>query len=261
MTDGASAWATVAASARGTSHIARDIVNQDAYRQMVLDDGTLVVAVADGAGSARMSHVGSQIAAEVATATVASFLTESPDADWLKAINEAFVAARCAIVANAVEESADPKAGVDAFATTLLIAIANDEAFLAAQRGDGVIISRDRATGMVRTAVPPQNGDYANQTFFLTDEVGDRLLHVEVLPPVSSFAAMTDGLTDLAISARDNAPHTPFFEPLERFALEADDADAAAGQLLQFLESERVCARTGDDKTLVVAALRDANRE
>ena len=52
-------------------------------------------------------------------------------------------------------------------------------------------------------------------------------------------------------------PHTPFFTPLFRFAasVEEDDEkrDAAGEQLAAFLSSERVNARTDDDKSLVLA--------
>jgi len=256
VTHGAGSWATVAASVRGASHIARDTENQDAFQELMLEDGTLLVAVADGAGSARLSHVGSRVAAEAAVASLAASLATAPECDWALAIDDAFASARRAVIEHAVESSGHADDCGEDFATTLLVAVAGDAAFVAAQRGDGTIIVRDRSSGLIYTATPPQNGDYANQTFFLTDRVGDRLIHVERLPPAESFAVMTDGLTGLAMNERDNAPHIPFFEPLERFASEADDRAVAAERLEKFLESERVCARTGDDKTLVIAVRR-----
>lgn len=50
-----------------------------------------------------------------------------------------------------------------------------------------------------------------------------------------------------------NKPHVPFFQPLVAFAARAENQTDAREQLTAFLASERVCARTDDDKTLVLA--------
>jgi hypothetical protein len=65
---------------------------------------------------------------------------------------------------------------------------------------------------------------------------------------------MTDGLLNLALQRPGYAPHTRFFEPLVQFCSQAEEPHEASAQLSAFLASERVCARTDDDKTLVVAA-------
>ena len=67
---------------------------------------------------------------------------------------------------------------------------------------------------------------------------------------------MSDGLVRLAINVADNAHHAPFLQPLLSFAAEAEDEAAAREQLAGFLASDRVCARTDDDKTLVLAVRR-----
>jgi hypothetical protein len=54
----------------------------------------------------------------------------------------------------------------------------------------------------------------------------------------------------LALDMARREPHPPFFQPLFAFA---QRADASQSELLAFLDSERVCARTEDDKTLVLA--------
>jgi hypothetical protein len=100
----------------------------------------------------------------------------------------------------------------------------------------------------------PQRGEYANETYFLTQE--DALEHVQVSvheKAVNSLAVMSDGLTRLALRLPAHEPHPPFFQPLFAFTARAQDEQKAAGHLLEFLASDRVCDRTDDDKSLVLA--------
>src|SRR5690349_18624094 len=56
---GLATWRAVGASVAGAGHLARGIGCEDASAVEVLDDGTLLIAVADGAGSAARSSEGS----------------------------------------------------------------------------------------------------------------------------------------------------------------------------------------------------------
>jgi hypothetical protein len=252
MIDARDVWAAVGASRPGTSHLKRNLPCQDACVASVLPNGTLVVAVADGAGSA--SHGGE--GAHIATRAVSDYLLEAlaryPDAPMPLLLTESFEYARSKIQN---EASRTERAEIGSFATTLLVAVAARDWFAAAQRGDGAIVVRAES-GLLYTAAPPQTGGYANQTYFLTDRVGGTMFDYEILPPARSFALLTDGLTPLAIIDKDNGPHPAFFEPFEQFALNARDPAVASEQLGEFLMSERVCSRTDDDKTLFVAVRR-----
>ena len=64
---------------------------------------------------------------------------------------------------------------------------------------------------------------------------------------------MSDGVVRLAVNVVENVPHTPFFQPLLKFAAEMENEKKAQEELAAFLASERVSARTDDDKTLVLA--------
>jgi hypothetical protein len=82
-------------------------------------------------------------------------------------------------------------------------------------------------------------------------------LEVQVYPPAQALAMISDGLIRLAMNLPENVPHSPFFQPLLAFAAAAKNEVEAQEQLAAFLASERVCARTDDDKTLVLAILRE----
>lgn len=49
--------------------------------------------------------------------------------------------------------------------------------------------------------------------------------------------------------------HAPFFAPLFKFIAVAKDLDVTHQELTEFLQSPRVCDRTDDDLTLLLASL------
>jgi len=99
-----------------------------------------------------------------------------------------------------------------------------------------------------------QRGEYANETHFLIQADALDQLVIDVYDTrVSALAVMSDGLIRLALRMPSQEPHAPFFQPLLNFVESTTDAAGAARQLSAFLASERVNARTDDDKSLVLA--------
>jgi hypothetical protein len=71
---------------------------------------------------------------------------------------------------------------------------------------------------------------------------------------ISGLAMLSDGIELLALCYKDNTAHEPFFTPMFEFA---EKPGSTKAELEEFLESERVCDRTDDDKTLVLAVRYD----
>ena len=138
------------------------------------------------------------------------------------------------------------------FATTLLVAVAAGPWLSAAQVGDGAMVCRNTAGTLELLSKVRNGGEYVNETTFLTSADYLAGLHRRSLPAaeVDGLALFTDGIELLAITYPANSPHAPFFKPLFAFA-EGDEATQA--ELEIFLRSDRVCERTDDDKTLIVA--------
>jgi hypothetical protein len=245
-------WHIVGASVGGTSHQQNDIPCQDAHGYRVLLNGAVVIAVADGAGTASRSHEGAQRAVEQALDTLERDLAyDVPRTEfaWQRLMTDAFRQAREAIVRHAGWEDASLRD----FAATLTCAVASDEGLALGQIGDCLAVARTGKDDPLFVATQPQRGEYANETFFLTLDDALEHLQVQVYPPVQALALMSDGLVRLAVNVVENVPHTPFFRPLLDFAVAMKDEKKAQEQLAAFLASERVCARTDDDKTLVLA--------
>ena len=233
-------WRTVAVSEAGASHLKDDLPCQDACRLHVTPS-TIIACVADGAGSAMHSAIGSRAAVNAFVSESANLLRRgcSPE----DAICEAFQEAR-RMVSMVSEIAGDD---LREYATTLLGVIATGNRAAAGQIGDGAII----IDGEV--AVESHTGEYANETCFLTQH------HV---PPniyaankrVSRIALITDGLEHHAVELQGHArsAHGPFFDPFFRWLKKTDERDRTE-QLSKFLRSDTVRSRTNDDVTLLLA--------
>ena len=140
------------------------------------------------------------------------------------------------------------------YATTLTVAAAAGGMLVTGQVGDGAVVALD-SSGYLFSATQLQKGEYANETHFLTQRDVLRTLAVQVFyQPVNALAVLSDGLLRLALRMPSGEPHPPFFQPLFGFAASAPQEEQANQQLSAFLNSQRVCARTDDDKTLVLVA-------
>jgi hypothetical protein len=256
--DGASpAWQVVAASTVGTRHAAAQQVCDDANAHWQ-DGSGLVLVAADGAGSASRAAEGARLAAEVAQAAAVRLLGAGPpDRDAAgTGLQAVLLAARQALDDLAAGDG-DPSAGqatVAELATTLTVVLAWPELLGVAQVGDGAVVVR-RDGAKLELLLGPEPREYVNETTFLTSPafLDSAQIVVAEATEVTGIAVMTDGLQLLALDLAARTPHSPFFEPLFAFAGGNGDLD---GELGAFLGSESVCARTDDDKTLLLAVRR-----
>lgn len=237
---------------RGSAHERMGQPCQDALAYWVTPGGAVLIFVADGAGTAERAEQGAQTAVREALEALDAGLAQgSPqdEAGWRALVEESFYQARQALEQLAAAESLPLKS----FATTLACGVALDGWLVTGQVGDGAVIA-GAEQGELFAAALPQRGEYANETYFLTLPDALERLEVQVSSqPIAALALLSDGLTRLALQLPAYKPHSPFFAPLLSFASRAQDQDRAEEQLAAFLVSERVCARTDDDKTLVLA--------
>lgn len=244
-------WRVVGASVQGASHMADNIPCQDAHLWRLLPGGELLVAVADGAGSAPRSAEGARCAAEMAIAALEEAMRSGQPEDesaWRAMMLEAFRRAQKGLA----ELGGNPQE-LRSLATTLTCLVAAGDTLVTGHLGDGLVMVQD-GDGIFSAAVLPQRGEYANESLFLTMPQALENVAVAVsLHRAQAVGLMTDGLLRLAFTLPGYVAHTPFFSPLIAFVREAGDPVAAEAQLTAFLASERVSARTDDDKTLVLA--------
>ena len=172
----------------------------------------------------------------------------SEGAGWDLALRLAFAAAQEALVGFAAAEGVPLRD----LACTLALALSDGERLVAAQIGDGAVLVQD-LDGSWQNLLPMQKGEYANEVLLLSaPDCLAALAPRRVLRP-KALVMSTDGLLRLMLRYPSGQPHGPFLEPLLTFCAQAQDPASARRGLLTFLGSARVCARTDDDKTLLIA--------
>jgi hypothetical protein len=240
-------WRCISASVIGSSHIAHKLPCQDAHSIVVLDDGTVIAAVADGAGSARRAQEGSHLAVRESIQYLANRLhTSHPEtaSDCEALLVDTINQARAALEEVATEEE------LREVATTLLLAVVSNRWLSTIQVGDGAVVCR-YASGDMSVLSKQSDSEYINETTFLTSSDYLDQMNLVTLPckDIVGIAMLSDGIQLLAIRHADNIAHEPFFTTMFEFA---GKPGSNCIELEEFLSSERVCERTDDDKTLVL---------
>jgi len=255
-------WRTVGVSSQGGSHIKTGDPCQDAHRWGVLPCGSLVIAIADGAGTAAMAEVGAQLAVTTALKFICdslktTALEEANESEWRALLSHSLAVALEALV----KEAELRQAALRDFACTLALAVARPGRMVAAiQIGDGAVVAQEEG-GETFALTRPAPSEYLNETTFLIspDAINGAsftLWHGKL----ARLAALTDGLQMLALRMPGGDPHQGFFGPLFRFVAATGNPVESETALRAFLDSTRVRERTDDDITLFLAACGPKNK-
>ena len=249
--EGLAPWRVVGASVAGSSHQKLGQLCQDAAGWALGPDRSLIIAVADGAGSAKLGGEGAQLAVSTAVNYLTGRRSSGSGNSSKNDLLEALERSRSAIGSEAERRDVE----VRELATTLILLQATPGSVTALQVGDGSAVVKDHRDGVIGLT-KPEVGEYINETHFITAE--DAMEHAQTVlhqGASSGGAVFSDGLQMLALKMPEGTPHAPFFDPLLRFVSSASDAGAADQELRSFLASPRVNSQTTDDLTLVLFAL------
>lgn len=248
-------WRCVDAFAIGISHRDTDVPCQDRCTSAVVpsSDGgdVFVTVVSDGAGSAAHSERGAQVVCDTLAGMVSAAVRASSDLDRIgdELIRSWFLSAREALR----EESRELGVEIREFAATALLAVASDHQTVCARIGDGGIVVRRTLADAFEVALWPDGGEYANQTYFITDDAAAERIAIARFDEVSDVVAFSDGLQYLALEHATRTAFGPFFAPLVAAVRGARDTNGKLHtQLVEYLNSAAINERTDDDKSLVV---------
>lgn len=246
-------WRALGAAVAGSRHLSDGRECDDALGTRACGD-CLALAVADGAGFASRGGDGSLLAVEAALQAIAAALRGGvpPDeAGWSDLLRGVFAEAL-----SALREAVDEDEALREVSTTLLVAVLTPQGAAVLQIGDGVIVVQGEA-GSLRAVTTPLSGEYYNETTFVTSDDAEEHLQIAWIedPEICDAALLSDGLQALAIELATNTAVPGFFEPFFRLAA-SDDLPQQADRVASFLQSDRVCSRTDDDKSLLVATRR-----
>lgn len=217
----------VAASQRGRSHAQEGKPRDDHFNIRHDEDSEwYVMVVADGAGSAKYSRRGSEIACDTIARHCESMLKDNYEfeRDILQWVNDKDneekrvkvthgvynIVFRGAIKAHeAIRKVADANEDykLKDFATTLMFAICKKYDFgwfiASFWVGDGAMAIYDEKEGSVKLLGTPDEGEFSGQTRFLTmpeifhdkDAISKRL-RMTIVPDFTALFLMTDGVSD-----------------------------------------------------------------
>ncbi len=244
----------------GTAHVRSSSPLQDASRVEVVIDSSgneiLIAVAADGAGSAAHSAIGASTACDRFIHDLKTYLAGGGALvqlrdhfiqDWIRK----FQFLINGLAADAVAKPQD-------FACTLLAAVVGHDEAVYFQLGDGAIVEAlPDEQDQYRCVCWPQQGEYANTTNFLTDaDAGQKIFCEMKSSVVNEVALFTDGLQGLVLDYRAQSAHSPFFAPLFAWLRPRGSGYSSelSESLIAYLNSEKVNARTDDDKTLILAS-------
>jgi len=250
-------WVTCSGTAIGSSHLKAKKECEDfggSAECLTSHGASVLLYVADGAGSALNAKYGSQF---VCNSFVAYFTTPTTEQGY-KPINELEVRAWVHHVRNLLQEQAElMECRLEDFATTFLGCILTSQGSLLVQIGDGaIVLSETDSPNEFNVCEWPDQGEYANSTTFITSsDALEKLVVVAYGLPLKHVALFTDGLQRLLLNYQEKLPHQPFFQYwFQKLGLKDEAESTLTQELNNLLHSEIVDRKTDDDRTLVLAS-------
>ncbi|QIG79759.1 PP2C family serine/threonine-protein phosphatase [Stakelama tenebrarum] len=253
------AWRVAGSSITGPSHVQTGTPCQDRHRLHVAQSGALIAIVSDGAGSAEYGGEGAALLCDRLVARLDRHLS----AGVRKTGTRAGLLGLCRAVREGVHDAreaaraqgAEAGVGLESFHATLVGAVMLPrQGGLFFHIGDGAALAIG-GDGERWQLSAPSNGEYADTTYFYTEPDWRTNLRFSLIDGgYDTIFVMTDGVTDLALSARPGGhePFMPFFRPIGRYLAGATREEGEEA-LSATLDSGAVRERTSDDKTLVWA--------
>jgi len=216
------------------------------------------MVASDGAGTAALSDRSSKmVATEFAGALIdiAAELAIRPPGAWVTdAVIEEVVRLRKKLRAESKSDD------ISAYHCTLVAALMGPTGGLTVHLGDGAVfggIAGARSTQVIDLAddyvvSAPQNGEYANETVFLTERDWLRNLRIQPVHALDWVILGTDGGMSLAMVG-EKTPKSGFVVPVLNELLAEPDAVQRSLRLEAILKDKQADSLTNDDKTLVIA--------
>ncbi len=195
-------WKVIQCAVQGRSHISSDTPCQDKTFSHS-ENGMNIIALADGAGSAKLSHFG----AEAVTKFICCEMSEQFD-EYYTQSNAQYVAHQLmsGIKNTLVQTAKELECDVKDLASTLLFVAVKDDCYILGHIGDGVIgyYKNDE----VKTASQPNNGEFANTTVFTTSKNAEASMKMfkGTLGDVRGFVLMSDGSETSLYDKRKKVP-------------------------------------------------------
>lgn len=251
-------WLYSGASVVGQSHQTTNTPCQDKFQiQTSLNGEWLAVAVCDGAGSAEFAELG-------ATVTSTHFCQEliklseeletRVPGEW---INDFVI--DCVIRVREQLRKVAQSDDIRKYHCTLVAALIGKSGGFSIHIGDGAILGGSFSSSSKAAPVDlntgyfiskPENGEYANETFFITEGSWVKHLRITPLPASDWLIACTDGGASLVLD-NDHDVKPNFVAPFIEAQVNQQFSDRQYVE--NILNDSKANKLTTDDKTIVLA--------
>ena len=239
---------TIAVSVQGSLHRHKKIPCQD-YFAYSAKGKNYVAVVSDGAGSAKYGKIGARIVCD----TLVDLLKNIPFHAAESKIKKAICVARQKLARHRLNKN-----NINDFAATVVGAIYHNKKGLFFHIGDGAAIALHDKSGNMFSASRPENGIYACETYFYTQEDWLQNLRVINFSNANSLFLMSDGLTSFSFSSDFSKLEKGFVLPINNFLTEEKSKMKARKALENTLNASKAQNLNSDDKTLVWTYIGDA---
>ena len=253
-----SIWKVYGAKVQGPSHVQTNTPCQDAFSTGVSSDGQWVsMVVSDGAGSAARAEEGSQLVAKVLSEKlleIAALLTTRVPGGW---IND-YVIQQVIHVRELLREKAG-KDDIRDFHCTLVAALVGPSGGFLIHIGDGSLISGNATPEAneekklhitINNQSKPENGEYANETFFITEKDWIKHLRISPIGKTDWIMLATDGGCALSLQ-NESVPHISNLQDIFKHLLKLPE-ESRSPAIQAWLETDGAKKLSNDDKTLVI---------
>ena len=278
-------WIIIGASVQGNGHISMDVPCQDNHAYEYLGEGWGIAITSDGAGSAKLSHLGS---AAIVSRAMVHFkeLIEKEDwiknqtlpteIEWMKKSFKILKKVRDELELLSNKKSCDIKD----LSATIIVVIHSPMGLLVVHIGDGRAGYRS-LDGEWHSMITPHKGEEANQTIFIPSNFWNIQFYEMsgVMVPeskiikeqITAFTLMSDGCENTSWLCNQfnestgkyydpNVPHKKFFdsllETLQSFRKNNVPLNEREEKWFEFIkEGNKSFVKETDDKTMILGAL------
>jgi len=246
-------WKVFFASAAGKHHLVNNMPCQDSGHYLVIED-VLIGVVCDGAGSASEGQAGAEFFARRITELISDSVrcgrfAKVPPSGYRDCLMAIIREARSQMNEIAVSR----QLSLRDYACTLVGCITSRDGGCLFHIGDGfAVYSRQTGESVLSH---PENGEYTDETYFVTDEIWEEHLRVTPICEINRgclIGLMSDGASPFAINRMRNGFYRPFIDPVVTFLSNATEQNGNQA-LKNVLADEKTFDITPDDKALLLA--------
>nr|WP_164837172.1 PP2C family serine/threonine-protein phosphatase [Vibrio alfacsensis] len=259
----ASNWTYAAQSVVGYRHIESSLPCQDACCSQA--NLRPIAILCDGAGSAKLSHLGSQgltagllrLCSTLEPLLMSMLDTQDTPNKSDQALFGNLLARHSKGIIKDLATTYQQQA--KEFRSTLLMAVVGRYRSLWLQVGDGFILTRNKRSHEWTVLTPPAKGEFANQTCFVDASLSLNQVQSGWLEnQFDAVMLLSDGSAEKLV---DNRSHTPANKACNSLLSWLEDDKSANKNLHYFLSDPKIwCRSTGDDKSIALLGYQEAKQ-